>query len=92
MARIYQDGQDESAKVWKTLMSIERRCNKEKRSVRTLIAIAPLKQDGQDLQDGQDEGAKVWKTFMSIDAIGATRRKGPADLNRYRTSGSRCAY
>ena len=27
-------------KVWKTLMSIERRRNKEKRSVRTLIVIA----------------------------------------------------
>ena len=27
-------------KVWKTLMSIERRSNTEKRSVRTLIAIA----------------------------------------------------
>ena len=29
-------------KVWKTLMSIERRCNQEKRSVRTLIVIATL--------------------------------------------------
>ena len=34
-----QDEQDEEAKVWKTLMSIERRGNTEKRSVRTLIAI-----------------------------------------------------
>ena len=34
-----QDGQDEGEKVWKTLMSIERRRNKEKRSVRTLISI-----------------------------------------------------
>ena len=36
-----QDGQDEEEKVWKTLMSIERRSNKEKRSVRTLISIDP---------------------------------------------------
>ena len=38
-------------------MSIERRRNTEKRSVRTLIVISRLKQDGQDGQDGQDEGA-----------------------------------
>ena len=44
-------------KVWKTLMSIERRRNQEKRSVRPLIVISRLKQDGQDLQDGQDEVA-----------------------------------
>ena len=29
-------------KVWKTLMSIERRSNQEKRSVRTLIALDTL--------------------------------------------------
>ena len=38
----YQDGQDEEAKVWKTLMSIARTRNQEKRSVRTLIVIATL--------------------------------------------------
>ena len=48
----YQDGQDESAKVWKTLMSIARRSNQEKRSVRTLIAIdtlAPIVFGGEGL-------------------------------------------
>ena len=39
-----QDGQDRAAqeygrKVWKTLMSIERRHNKEKRSFRSLISL-----------------------------------------------------
>ena len=39
-------------------MSIEHRRNQEKRSVRTLIVISRLKQDGQDYQDGQDEEAR----------------------------------
>ena len=49
--------QQHGAKVWKTFMSIERGRNKEKRSVRTLIVISRLKQDGQDCQDSQDEVA-----------------------------------
>ena len=36
----FQDEQDEEEKVWKTLMSIERRRNQEKRSVRPLMFIA----------------------------------------------------
>ena len=40
MAKMDRMDRMREKKVWKTLMSIERRCNKEKRSVRTLMFIA----------------------------------------------------
>ena len=52
----FQDAQDEGEKVWKTLMSIARRRNKEKRSVRTLIAIdtlEPIVFGGEQLPRGE---------------------------------------
>ena len=49
-----QDGQDEEAKVWKTLMSIEPQ-QKQGEKVREDLNRSRLKQDGQDGQDGQDE-------------------------------------
>ena len=48
---------------------MNRRSNTEKRSVRTLMSLAPMKQDGQDEQDEQDGGAIAGVCLLQYEKI-----------------------